>query len=151
MPGGGGIAVVQACSTETRIVILTVSQHERDLLDTLAGGAMGYLVKSTPSEQLRRDVRSAAQGEPVFSPSMAALVLGEFRRLKKTETGSNPLSDREREILRLVAQGFTYAEIGAQLYISPKTVRNHVGNILDKLHLSKRPELIRYAVERGIQ
>ena len=85
----------------------------------------------------------------MFSPSLAALVLGEFRRLAKT-AGANPLSEREREVLQLVARGHKYGEIGAQLFISAKTVENHVRNILGKLHLSRRSDLVRYAVEHGI-
>lgn len=150
MPEGGGMAVVKACTTEAHIVIITVSEQERDLLDTIAGGALGYLVKDTSSKQLRTAVRSAARGEPTFSPNMAALVLQEFRRVAKTATGSNALSDREREVLQLVAGGFTNAQIGTQLFISPKTVRNHIANILDKLNLSKKTDLIRYAAQGRI-
>src|SRR5690606_1173179 len=83
MPGGGGIAVARQCSDVVPIVMLTVSEAERDLLDAIAAGAVGYLVKSTPVAELQRELRKAAAGEPVFSPSLAALVLGEFRRLHK--------------------------------------------------------------------
>jgi DNA-binding NarL/FixJ family response regulator len=151
MPGGGGIAVVKACGADTRIVILTVSEQERDLLDAVAAGAVGYLVKSTPGEVLRDELLRAATGEPVFSPSLAMLVLGEFRRLAKQATGTDPLTDREREVLQHVARGYTYREVGEQLHIAPKTVENHVRNILDKLHLNRKQELIRYAVEHGIE
>ncbi|HEX2701310.1 MAG TPA: response regulator transcription factor [Acidimicrobiales bacterium] len=151
MPGGGGIRVARACAEQTRIVMLTVSEQERDLLDAVAAGAIGYLVKSTPGPELRAALVRAAAGEPVFSPALAALVLGEFRRMSKTATGSNPLSEREREVLLLVARGHTYREIGEQLYIAEKTVENHVRNILGKLHLSRKQELIRYAVEHGLE
>jgi DNA-binding NarL/FixJ family response regulator len=151
MPGGGGIAVVKACGADTRIVILTVSEQERDLLDAVAAGAVGYLVKSTPGEVLRDELLRASAGEPVFSPSLAMLVLGEFRRLAKQATGTDPLTDREREVLQHVARGYTYREVGEQLHIAPKTVENHVRNILDKLHLNRKQELIRYAVEHGIE
>ncbi|HET9441736.1 MAG TPA: response regulator transcription factor [Acidimicrobiales bacterium] len=151
MPGGGGIKVAKTCAGETKIVMLTVSEQERDLLDAIAAGAVGYLVKSTPADELRAALLKAAAGEPVFSPALAALVLGEFRRMAKTATGSNPLSDREREVLQLVARGHTYRQIGAELYIAEKTVENHVRNILGKLHLSRKQELIRYAVEHGIE
>ncbi len=150
MPGGG-IKVARACGEATRIVILTVSEAERDLLDAVAAGAVGYLVKSTPGRELRAALLRAAAGEPVFSPSLAALVLGEFRRLAKSATGANPLSEREREVLQLVARGHTYRQVGTELYISEKTVENHVRNILAKLHLSRKQELIRYAVEHGIE
>jgi DNA-binding NarL/FixJ family response regulator len=131
--------------------MLTVSEHERDLLDAVAAGAVGYLLKSTPGDELRDFVRRAAAGEPVFSPTLAALVLGEFRRMSKTASGQNPLSDREREVLQLVARGYAYKEIGERLFISAKTVENHVRNILGKLHLSRKQELIRYALEHGIE
>jgi DNA-binding NarL/FixJ family response regulator len=151
MPGGGGIKVARTCAEETRIVMLTVSEQERDLLDAVAAGAVGYLVKSTPGPELRASLVKAAKGEPVFSPALAALVLGEFRRMAKTATGSNPLSEREREVLLFVARGHTYREIGEQLYIAEKTVENHVRNILGKLHLNRKQELIRYAVEHGLE
>ena len=151
MPGGGGLKVARACGEETRIVVLTVSEAERDVLDAVAAGAVGYLVKSTPGPDLRRALVRAAAGEPVFSPSLAALVLGEFRRMAKRATGENPLSEREREVLQLVARGHTYRQVGSELYISEKTVENHVRNILAKLHLSRRHELVRYAVEHGIE
>jgi DNA-binding NarL/FixJ family response regulator len=150
MPGGGGLAVARACGKTTRIVMLTVSEAERDLLDAVAAGAVGYLVKSTPPEELRQALWRAAQGEPVFSPALAALVLGEFRRLAKASGATQPLSAREREVLQYVARGHTYREIGEELFIAEKTVENHVRNILGKLHLNRRQELIRYAVDHGI-
>ncbi|HVF15023.1 MAG TPA: response regulator transcription factor, partial [Acidimicrobiales bacterium] len=122
MPGGGGNKVARTCGEETRIVMLTVSEQERDLLDAVAAGAIGYLVKSTPGDELRAALLRAAAGEPVFSPALAALVLGEFRRMSKTATGANPLSEREREVLQLVARGHTYKQIGAELFIADKTV-----------------------------
>lgn len=149
MPRGGGLAVVRACATIAPIVILTVSEAERDLLDAVAEGAAGYLLKTTPIDELRSAFLRASRGEPVFSPSLAALVLGEFRRLSKA-TGASPLSVREREVLQLVARGHTYAAIGKELSISPKTAENHVRNILGKLQLTRRSDLVRYAVEHGI-
>jgi DNA-binding NarL/FixJ family response regulator len=151
MPDGGGIAVARACGEQTRVVMLTVSEAERDLLDAVAAGAVGYLVKSTPADELRGALVRAAAGEPVFSPALAALVLGEFRRMSKSASGTQPLSEREREVLQLVARGHTYRQIGAELYIAEKTVENHVRNILGKLHLSKKQELMRYALEHGIE
>lgn len=151
MPGGGGIAVARACGEQTRIVILTVSEQERDLLDAVAAGAVGYLVKSTPGPELRESLLRAAAGEPVFAPALAALVLGEFRKLARAASGVSPLSEREREVLQLVARGHSYREIGERLFIADKTVENHVRNILAKLHLSRRQELVRYALEHGIE
>jgi DNA-binding NarL/FixJ family response regulator len=151
MPDGGGIAVAKACGGTVPVVMLTVSEAERDVLDAVAAGAVGYLVKTTPTEELRRALWKAAHGEPVFSPQLAALVLGEFRRMAKQSGGLSPLSDREREVLQFVARGHTYREIGERLYIAEKTVENHVRNILGKLHLNRKQELIRYAVEHGIE
>jgi DNA-binding NarL/FixJ family response regulator len=151
MPGGGGLKVAKECGETTNIVMLTVSEAERDLLDAVAAGASGYLVKSTPPEELRRELWKAAQGEPVFSPALAGLVLGEFRRMAKTAGGVQPLSEREREVLQYVARGHSYREIGDELFISPKTVENHVRNILGKLHLNRKQELVRYALEHGIE
>jgi DNA-binding NarL/FixJ family response regulator len=151
MPGGGGIAVVKACAEHTPIVMLTVSEQEADLLEAVAAGAVGYLLKSTPGPDLVKALEQAAAGEPVFSPALASLVLGEFRRLKKSHSEAQPLSAREREVLQLVARGHSYREIGAELFIAEKTVENHVRNILGKLQLSRRAELIRFAVEHGIE
>ncbi len=151
MPDGGGIRVAKECGTMTNIVMLTVSEAERDLLDAVAAGANGYLVKSTPPDELRTALWKAAKGEPVFSPALASLVLGEFRSMAKQATGTQPLSDREREVLQYVARGHTYREIGEELYISPKTVENHVRNILGKLHLNRKQELVRYALDHGIE
>ncbi len=151
MPGGGGIKVARECGEDVAIVMLTVSEAERDLLDAVAAGALGYLVKSTSSEELRLQLWKAAHGEPVFSPSLAALLLGEFRRISKQGGATSALSEREREVLQYVARGHTYREIGEQLFIAEKTVENHVRNILTKLHLNRKQELIRYALEHGIE
>jgi DNA-binding NarL/FixJ family response regulator len=149
MPGGGGLAVVDAVALVAPIVIFTVSESERDLLDAVSAGAAGYLLKTTPTDELRAQLRLAAAGEPVFSPSLAALVLGEFRRLAKA-AGANPLTDREREVLTLVARGASYGEIGQELGIASKTAENHVRNILGKLQMTRRAELVRYAVEHRL-
>ena len=150
MPGGGGRAVARACGEDVPVVIITVSEAERDLLDAVAAGAVGYLLKSTAPNELRRALWKASQGEPVFSPSLAGLVMGEFRRLAQA-AGAEPLSEREREVLQHVARGHTYKEVGESLHISPKTVENHVRNILDKLRLERKQELVRYAIEHGIE
>ena len=151
MEDGGGVAVAKACGEQTRIVILTVSEQERDLLAAVAAGAVGYLLKSTPPDELRAALLRAAAGDPVFTPGLAALLLGEFRKMAKSAKGEQPLSDREREVLQLVARGHAYKDIAADLFISAKTVENHVRNIMDKLHLRGKSELIRYAVDHGIE
>lgn len=155
MPGGGGHKVVRERASATAIVIVTVSEAERDLLDAISAGAVGYLVKSTRPDELRAALRQAAQGEPVFSPQLAALVMSEFRRLSRSggstgDPSGTALTTREREVLGLVARGLSYGEVADELYISPKTVENHVRNIMAKLHLNRRHELIRWAVDRGI-
>lgn len=151
MPNGGGMKVAKECSDSAHVVILTVSEAERDLLDAVAAGAVGYLLKSTGPEELRIALWKAAKGEPVFSPSLASLVLTEFRRLKTADTPASALSEREREVLQHVARGHTYREIGEELFIAEKTVENHVRNILKKLHLNRKNELMRYAIEHGIE
>lgn len=150
MPDGGGLKVVRACSEIAPIVMLTVSEQERDLFDAVAAGAMGYLLKSTPGPDLKAALLRVAQGEPAFSPQLAALVLGEFRRVIR-KGGEQPLSEREREVLQLVARGHTYKQVGAELFIAEKTVENHVRNILNKLHLTRKQELIRYALDHGLE
>ncbi len=151
MPDGGGLRVARECGEAVPVVILTVSQAERDVLDAVAAGAVGYLLKSTAGDALRNALWKAASGEPVFSPALASLVLTEFRRLKKADGSSDGLSEREREVLQYVARGLSYKEIGDELYIAPKTVENHTRNILQKLHLSRKQELMRYALEHGIE
>jgi DNA-binding NarL/FixJ family response regulator len=151
MPNGGGIRVARECGGDVPVVILTVSEAERDLLDAVAAGAVGYLLKSTGGDELRQALWNAARGEPVFSPSLASLVLTEFRRMKRTDTHAEGLSEREREVLQFVARGLSYKEIGEELYISPKTVENHTRNILKKLQLSRKQELMRYALEHRIE
>ena len=154
MPEGGGLRVVKEVASrfaeEVKVVMFTVSEDEADLLEAVASGAFGYLTKDTPGPELRRRLLLAVEGEPPFSPKLAAMLLGEFRRVARKETGRNPLSEREREVLQQVARGCTYKQVGAQLFISEKTVENHVRNILNKLHLSRRAELIRWAADHGI-
>jgi len=155
MPGGGGLRVVRETvarhGDKVKVVVFTVSEHEKDLLDAVASGAFGYLTKSTPGDELHRQLLRAAGGDPPFAPQLATLLLGEFRRVAKASRGANPLSDREREVLVLVGRGYTYRQAGAELFISEKTVENHVRNILQKLHLTRRDELIRWAADHGIR
>lgn len=150
MPGGGGLTVVRARGTVTRILMLTVSDSERDVLDCVAAGAVGYLTKTTPRDQLAAGLHAAAAGEPVFSPGLAALVLAEFRRLGQASPPAEGLSERERQVLVLIARGRTYRQAGEELHIAGKTVENHVRNILSKLHLTRREELARYALDHAI-
>jgi DNA-binding NarL/FixJ family response regulator len=155
MPDGGGLRVVRETAARygdtVKVVVFTVSEHERDLLDAVASGAYGYLTKSTPGPELHRQLLRAIQGDPPFAPQLASLLLGEFRRVARAATGTNPLSEREREVLNLVARGYTYKQVGAELFIAEKTVENHVRNILGKLHLTRRAELIRWAADHDIR
>jgi len=155
MPEGGGLRVVREVAARygerIRVVMFTVSEQERDLLDAVASGAYGYLTKSTPGAELHRQLLRAVHGDPPFAPELASLLLGEFRRVAQRSTGSNPLSDREREVLNLVARGYTYRQVGKELFIAEKTVENHVRNILGKLHLSRKAELVRWAADHGIR
>jgi DNA-binding NarL/FixJ family response regulator len=155
MPDGGGLRVVRETAARhghrVKVVMFTVSEQERDLIDAVACGAFGYLTKSTPGVELQRQLVRAALGDPPFAPQLATLLLGEFRRVARTATGANPLSEREREVLQLVARGYTYRQAATELFIAEKTVENHVRNILGKLHLSRRAELIRWAADHGIR
>jgi DNA-binding NarL/FixJ family response regulator len=145
-----------------RVVILSASADRQDVLDAITAGASGYLVKSARFSEVLSAVRSAAAGQAVFTPGLAGLVLGEYRRLATggaTADGTNArrapssaprLTERETEVLRLVAKGLTYPQIAARLVLSPRTVQNHVQNTLVKLQLHNKAQLVRYAMEQGI-
>jgi DNA-binding NarL/FixJ family response regulator len=137
-------------SPHVKVLVLSASAEERDVLEAVKAGAAGYLLKSATSEELVDAVARVRDGEPVFTPSLAGLVLDEFRRIAKKDTGEPELTARENEVLKYVAKGYTYREIGEKLFISTKTVQNHVQNILTKLQLRKRYELMRYALQRGL-
>jgi DNA-binding NarL/FixJ family response regulator len=136
-------------SPHVKVLVLSASGEEADVLEAVKVGASGYLLKSATAAELADAVTRVRAGEPVFSPSLAALVLGEFRRMSAAATEPG-LTARETEVLKLVAKGYTYREIGDKLFISVKTVQNHVQNILTKLQLSRRYELMRYAIQRGL-
>jgi DNA-binding NarL/FixJ family response regulator len=136
-------------SPHVKVLVLSASAEEADVLEAVKVGASGYLLKSATAAELADAVTRVRAGEPVFSPSLAALVLGEFRRMSAAATEPG-LTARETEVLKLVAKGYTYREIADKLFISVKTVQNHVQNILTKLQLSKRYELMRYAIQRGL-
>jgi DNA-binding NarL/FixJ family response regulator len=133
-----------------KVLVLSASAEEKDVLEAVKAGAAGYLLKSSTSEELVDAVARVRDGEPVFTASLAGLVLDEFRRIAKQSTGEPELTARENEVLKYVAKGYTYREIGEKLFISTKTVQNHVQNILTKLQLRKRYELMRYALHRGL-
>jgi DNA-binding NarL/FixJ family response regulator len=153
MPTVTGVDAIRQIVDESphvRIIVLSVSAEEADVLEAVKVGASGYLLKNSTSDEIVDAVRRVRDGEPVFTPSLAGLVLNEFRRVSSKEPGEPGLSPRENEVLRLVAKGYTYREIAEKLYISVKTVQNHVQNILTKLHLRKRYELMRYAIQKGL-
>ncbi|MFP5353386.1 MAG: response regulator [Actinomycetota bacterium] len=137
-----------------RVLILSASAEEEHVLEAVKAGAGGYLLKSSTSAELADAVRRIHSGEPVFTPSLAGLVLDEFRRVASggaTSDADEPrLTPRENEVLKLVAKGYVYKEIAEKLFISTKTVQNHVQNILTKLRLKKRYELMRYAIQKGL-
>jgi DNA-binding NarL/FixJ family response regulator len=138
---------------DTRILVLSASGEHTDVLEAVKAGAAGYLVKSASAEELLAAVRRTADGFPVFTPGLAGLVLGEYRRLAGTER-SGPevpaLTERETDVLRLVAKGLTARQIGERLGVSHRTVETHVQSTLRKLQLHNRVQLARYAIERGI-
>lgn len=140
-------------SPHVRVLVLSASGEEADVLEAVKSGAVGYLLKSSPAYEIADAVRSVAAGQPVFAPSLAGLVLSEFRRVSSggaPSEGEPGLTPRENEVLRLVAKGYTYREISERLFISTKTVQNHVQNILAKLQMHRRYELMRYAITKGL-
>ena len=135
------------------VLVLSASAEEAHVLEAVKAGASGYLLKSSTRDELLDAVMRVRSGEPVFTPSLAGLVLDEFRRVTsgEGERSVEPrLTPRENDVLKLVAKGYTYKEIGEKLFISTKTVQNHVQNILTKLQLRKRYELMRYAIQKGL-
>ena len=163
LPGLRGDEVCRALGDlETRVLILSASGEQMDVLAAIKAGATGYLVKSASGQEIVDAVAATARGEAVFTPGLAGLVLGEFRRMAAGDleeeatpaTNSRPipeLTDRETEVLRLVATGMSYKEIAAELVLSHRTVQNHVQNTLGKLHLHNRVELVRFALARGLE
>ncbi len=157
MPGLDGVAatrrIVQTCPG-VRVLVLSASGEQRDVLEAVKAGATGYLVKSASRAELIDAVRRTADGDPVFTPGLAGLVLGEFRRMASGPPGPDDdrprLTERETEVLRLVATGLSYRQIAGRLVLSHRTVQNHVQNTLGKLQLHNRVELVRYALERGL-
>ncbi len=141
-----------ASDSSIRVLVLSVSGERQDVLDAVTAGAVGYLVKSVRLSELIAALRSTAGGETVFTPGLAGLVLGEYRRLAGSPApGAPELTARETEVLRLVAKGLTYREISARLVLSHRTVQNHVQNTLTKVQLHNKAQLVRYALEKGIE
>lgn len=138
-----------------KILMLTVSDEESDLYEAIKAGATGYLLKEISIEEVASAVRAVVSGQSLISPSMASKLLTEFTNLAKraderTSVPTPRLTERELEVLRLVAQGMSNREIAGELYISENTVKNHVRNILEKLHLHTRMEAVMYAVREKL-
>jgi DNA-binding NarL/FixJ family response regulator len=157
LPDMSGVEVtrgLQAANPAVRVLVLSASGEQQDVLDAVKAGAVGYLLKSATRLELLDAVRRTADGEAVFTPGLAALVLGEFRRLSAAPAGAGRcvprLSERETEILRMVATGLSYKQIATRLVLSHRTVQNHVQNTLGRLQLHNRVELVRYAIEHGL-
>jgi len=158
MPGLDGIEAARRIGEavpSTKIIMLTVSDEESDLYEAIKAGATGYLLKEISIEEVAAAVRAVVAGQSLISPSMASKLLTEFTNLSKraderTTVPTPRLTDRELEVLRLVAQGKSNREIAGDLFISENTVKNHVRNILEKLHLHTRMEAVMYAVREKL-
>ncbi|MFC9996491.1 response regulator [Nocardia sp. NPDC127526] len=159
LPDGNGAdatAEVLRVSPRTRVLVLSASAERDDVLDAIKAGAIGYLVKSASAAELEDAVRATAAGQAVFTPGLAGLVLGEYRRIANTppdrdEPHRPALTDRETEVLRMVAKGLSAKQIATRLSLSHRTVENHVQSTLRKLQLGNRVELTRYAIEQGLE
>lgn len=154
LPDLSGVDVTRglvAANPDIRVLILSASGEHRDVLDAVKAGATGYIVKSASRTELIEAVRRTGSGDAVFSPGLAGLVLGEFRRMAVSPDPNTPqLTDREAEILRMVGTGLSYKQIAERLVLSHRTVQNHVQNTLNKLQLHNRVDLVRYAIEHGL-
>ncbi len=156
IPGPNGVEVtadVLGKNPSARVLILSASGEQADVLAAVKAGATGYLVKSASREDLIDAVSRVAAGDTVFTPGLAGLVLGEFRRLAapaSADSGAPELTERETEVLKMVAKGLSYKQIAERLFLSHRTVQNHVQNTLRKLQMHNRVELTRYAIEQGL-
>uniref|UniRef100_UPI0037CB63FA response regulator n=1 Tax=Nocardioides campestrisoli TaxID=2736757 RepID=UPI0037CB63FA len=158
IPEPNGVEVTRQVLTtdpSARVLILSASGEQADVLEAVKAGATGYLVKSASRAELLDAVRRVAAGDSVFTPGLAGLVLGEFRRMEDPAgpgplSGPESLTERETEVLRMVAKGLGYKQIAERLVISHRTVQNHVQNTLRKLQMHNRVQLTRYAIEQGL-
>jgi DNA-binding NarL/FixJ family response regulator len=158
LPGGGGQAVVQSVKSEhpeVRFLALSVSDAPEDVIAVIRAGARGYVTKTIRGSELVDAVRRVAGGDAVFSPRLAGFVLDAFASMPGGEDVSfdpelDQLTNREREVMRLIARGYTYKETARELSISTKTVETHVSSVLRKLQLSTRHQLTRWATERRL-
>ncbi len=157
MPDGGGLAVLAQVSAEvpdTRFLALSVSDAAEDVIAVIRAGARGYVTKTISARELADAIERVAGGDVVFSPRLAGFVLDAFRdspTMPSIDPELDQLTPRELEVLRLLARGYAYKEIAAELFISIKTVETHASNVLRKLQLSNRHQLTRWANERRIR
>jgi DNA-binding NarL/FixJ family response regulator len=152
LPGVEVARRLAASEPPPRVLVLSASGEQEDVLEAVKAGASGYLLKSARKEAFLDAVRRTAGGDAVFTPGLAGLVLGEYRRLaaRPAPEATPRLTERETEVLRLVAKGLSYKQIAERLVLSHRTVQNHVQNTLNKLQLHNRVELVRYAIEQGL-
>ncbi|WP_344048898.1 response regulator transcription factor [Nocardioides panacihumi] len=156
IPAPDGVQVtteIVRLEPEVRVLVLSASGEQGDVLAAVTAGATGYLVKSASRAELLAAVRRVADGDAVFTPGLAGLVLGEFQRRSEAppdDRAGSALTDRETEVLRMVAKGMSYRQIAERLVLSHRTVQNHVQNTLRKLQMHNRVELTRYAIEHGL-
>jgi DNA-binding NarL/FixJ family response regulator len=156
MPKRSGIEAclaIKEAVPSAKIIMLTVSDEEADLYEAVKSGASGYLLKDSSIEEVAQAVRVVADGQSLISPSMAIKLIDEFKQMSKPEKAAGPglrLTERELDVLRLVAQGHSNKEIAARLFISENTVKNHVRNMLEKLQLHSRMEAVMYAVRENL-
>ncbi len=156
MPKMSGIEATRAIADvvpSAKILMLTVSDEEEDLYEAVKAGATGYLLKEISIEEVANAIRAVTTGQSLISPSMASKLLSEFNNLAKQaqqKVLAPKLTDRELQVLKLVAQGLSNREVAEQLFISENTVKNHVRNILEKLHLHSRMEAVVYAVREKL-
>jgi len=154
MPDGGGQSVLETIGSslpDTRFLALSVSDAAEDVIAVIRAGARGYVTKTISADDLADAIKRVAEGDVVFSPRLAGFVLDAFRDAPITpsvDEDLDQLTPREREVLRLLARGYAYKEIAAELYISIKTVETHASNVLRKLQLSSRHQLTRWAADR---
>ncbi len=173
MPRCDGLAstrLIKAEMPQVKIIILTTSTEDQDLFEAVKSGASGYLLKSMDSDELLESLEQAQQGIPPFSPGLAAKLLGEFARMAEKDAGtrshgdtergatespcphvsSSQLTERQREVLALVAGGLSYKEVGARLALSPRTIKYHMAEIMELLHVANRAQVLAYAGKTGI-
>ena len=155
LPGGGGRAVLDACADElpeVRFLALSVSDAADDVIGVVRGGARGYVTKAISADDLVDAVRRVADGDAVFSPRLAGFVLDAFSGgvVDEAEDALDALSPREREVMRLIARGYTYREVARDLVLSVKTIETHVSSVLRKLQLSNRHELAKWAAAHHV-